>query len=312
MKKHRIILAFLAMLLLIAGGCQKEHENGEKPDVTGSGIEPMATPTPTPTATATPSPEPGVPVPEAYTGFRITFLSTGKSDCIIIEDNGTVIMNDTADADDYSLIEDYLAEHAIDAIDCLIISHFDKDHIGSASALINNGYVRSVMIPHYSDNSNAWKGLMVSLESSGIPCTDVQDTLTIDIPDGKIMVNPTETAYFEDVNNYSLITTVFIGDKRILLPGDAMKKRIQEFTGSEDYLTEYDIIKSPHHGDYNKKLGDLIKRSSARYLVITNDPKDDRAEADLVRTAQRCGAELLYTREGNIVFEFENGDLVLR
>ena len=42
--------------------------------------------------------------------LKMTFLDTGKSDCIVIEAGESVVVNDTADADDAAAICAYLDE----------------------------------------------------------------------------------------------------------------------------------------------------------------------------------------------------------
>ncbi len=74
---------------------------------------------------------------EADCLLRVTFLDTGKSDCIVMEAGDHVVVNDAADADDAGLIDAFLEKRQVETIDYLILSHFDKDHIGSAAARVS-------------------------------------------------------------------------------------------------------------------------------------------------------------------------------
>ena len=47
---------------------------------------------------------------ETGTLLKMTFLDTGKSDCIVIEAGESVVVNDTADADDAAAICAFLEE----------------------------------------------------------------------------------------------------------------------------------------------------------------------------------------------------------
>ena len=83
--------------------------------------------------------------------FRMTILDTGKSDCIIMEAGNRVVVNDAADADDADAICDFLDKRQVGRIEYLILSHFDKDHIGSAAKLIRNYEVGCVLMPACGD-----------------------------------------------------------------------------------------------------------------------------------------------------------------
>ena len=83
---------------------------------------------------------------ESGVSLKLTFLDTGKSDCIVIEAGESVVMNDTADLDDAAAICAYLDERGRTRIEYLILSHFDKDHIGSAAALISRYEVGCVLM----------------------------------------------------------------------------------------------------------------------------------------------------------------------
>lgn len=58
------------------------------------------------------------------------FLSTGKSDCIIIENKGTHILVNGGTADTVDFVSTYMKKYGIDNFDAVIASHPDNDHIG--------------------------------------------------------------------------------------------------------------------------------------------------------------------------------------
>lgn len=77
----------------------------------------------------------GAAAPETDGGtFSLDILDTGKSDCIIVCMDGVTVVNDAADEDDFDSICAALERRGVQRIDYLILSHYDKDHIGSAAA----------------------------------------------------------------------------------------------------------------------------------------------------------------------------------
>ena len=92
---------------------------------------------------AVPGPENGV--------FSLDILNSGKSDCIIVCMDGVTVVNDAADEDDFDAICAALDRRGVQRIDYLILSHYDKDHIGSAAALVQAYPVGQILGPDYEE-----------------------------------------------------------------------------------------------------------------------------------------------------------------
>lgn len=65
--------------------------------------------------------------------MSVTYIDVGKGDCILIEKGSSVILIDTGYSDTSGNVSDYLNTKGITYIDYLIITHYDKDHVGGAA-----------------------------------------------------------------------------------------------------------------------------------------------------------------------------------
>lgn len=236
--------------------------------------------------------------------YQITFFQTGKSDCILIEADELVILCDTADEDDYYKIADALREKNINQIDYLILSHFDKDHIGSATKIVENFPVSCAIMPDYKKDSKLYISLMAALETQN---TDVRRLTTdelIEKNDVKILIEAPKRNFYEDENNYSLITTVTCKNTSFLLMGDALKQRTEEFMEGKTFSKgQYQVVKLPHHGDYNKALKNFISSVAPFYAVITEDNNQERVEEKLIMELEQQSCDIFYTFQGDIVID---------
>lgn len=239
--------------------------------------------------------------------FYMEFLDTGKSDCIIIRQDGLSMLCDCADKDDGGYITERLNELNISALDYLIITHFDKDHIGSAAFIIESFDVRNVIMPSYGEDSDEYFEMMSAISMSDAKTVVLTDDTAFESKNGKITVNAPRKEYDDD-NNNSLIVSIEYENKNILLTGDAKKDRLNEFLSENS--TIYDIIKLPHHGDYNKKLAELLMRSEPEFCVITCDAGKSTVEEKTVNAAGKYAKELLYTSDGRISFTYKNGEII--
>lgn len=232
--------------------------------------------------------------------FKMTFLDTGKSDCIIMEAGDFVVVNDTADEDDAAAICAFLDERQAERIDYLILSHFDKDHIGSAALLLTEYEVGCVLMPQQEKDSEPYLMLTEALAQTKTEEKRLLEDCSFTLAGVAFTVDAPDEDFYEDDNNYSLITTVTFGGTRFLLMGDALKKRTGEFLYSNAGEEHYDLIKMPHHGDYNKKLPDLLAIARPDYVVLTAGKERERVEDKTVELLEKAGCQVFYTDEGNV------------
>lgn len=237
---------------------------------------------------------------EKGTPLKMTFLDTGKSDCIVIEAGGSVVVNDTADEDDGEEICAFLDERQTKRIEYLILSHFDKDHIGSAARLIRNFEVGQVLMPDYEEDSEPYLALVKALEETETEYVRLREDVSFSLEGIDFYVDAPSEPSYENDNNYSLITAVTNENNRFLLMGDAQKKRTEEFLDSPVAGDRYDLVKMPHHGDYNKKLKELFLTARPRYAVLTADPQRQRVEEETVALLEAVRCSVFYTDEGTV------------
>ncbi len=237
---------------------------------------------------------------EQKASLTMTFLNTGKSDCIVIQAGESVVVNDAADADDGDAICAFLDERQTEQIAYLILSHFDKDHIGSAAKLIASYEIGQVLMPDYEEDSEAYLALMEALEETDTAYVRLREDISFSLEGVAFYVDAPEESFYDNDNNYSLITAVTNGDNRFLLMGDAQKKRTEEFLDSPVAGERYDLIKMPHHGDYNKKLRELFITARPQYAVLTADAERQRVEQETKDLLEAGRCRVYYTDEGAV------------
>ncbi|MGN1048434.1 MAG: ComEC/Rec2 family competence protein, partial [Eubacteriales bacterium] len=220
------------------------------------------------------------------------------SDCMILSLCGMTFMVDTADVDDYEKISAKLDSLSVTVIDCLVITHFDKDHIGSAAQLIQNYEVKRIIAPSYKKDSSEYVEFVSAAYRESIEIEKITETCVIESAENrKIVIYPPTRDYGDD-NNNSLITAVYAGDCAMLLMGDAEKERTFDFL--DEWCSEkFDIVKLPHHGDYFKELKTFFDIARPEYCIVTVGERAS-AEEKLLALASNYGSRLLYSCDGEI------------
>ena len=82
--------------------------------------------------------------------------------------------------------------------------------------------------------------------------------------------------------------------------GDAQKQRTEEFLESSYLPQSCDLIKMPHHGDYNKRLRDLFVRMQPKYAILTAGVERSRVEEETLALLEACRCNAYYTDEGAV------------
>lgn len=233
--------------------------------------------------------------------LEVHFFDAGKADAILLTTADGTVLVDTGEKGFGKTILSYLEEKGIEKIDYLIVTHFDRDHVGGAAKVLNSIAVGAVLQNDFPKDSEEYEKYVKALENAGIEPVTVRETYAFTLCGVRYTVDPPrEREYSEDTsNNSSLIVSVENGENRFLLTGDAMTERLSEFLDGDS--TAYDVLKVPHHGKEEPLFPALIRSTAPAYAVITSS-EDEPESAASVEALEASGVEALLTREGAVTF----------
>lgn len=211
----------------------------------------------------------------------IDVLDVGKADCIVIRHNGEAVLIDTAEEENIPEVMAFLQKNKINTIHSLILSHFDKDHIGGTEAILKAKTVERVIESNFSsDRSEYYIYHSVLREQENEPLR-LTEPLSFSIGECVFqIIPPMESAYDrKEDNNASLIVTLTYRGKHFAFFGDAMEERIYEFISLNDQ--KFDFAKLPYHGNRLKNYSELIQNIGTPKSVITCSKKNPASEDTL-------------------------------
>lgn len=238
----------------------------------------------------------------------VDVIAIGKADCILIRTGTKTVMIDTGEEEDVANIIDYLEAKNIETIDMLILSHFDKDHIGGAAELISSYGITTVLETSFSSNRDEYDAYHTVLKDQGLNATILTEdyTFTYDACSFTVYV-PKETSYStKEDNNASLIVAMEYGEKRFLFCGDAMELRLAEFLADSPGM--FDFVKLPYHGNYLENYTDFLSEVSPEYGVITCSNKNPSADKTIELLAE-YGVKVYETKNGSVSLETDGNML---
>ena len=234
---------------------------------------------------------------ETNTDLSVTVLKTGKSDAIIITDNGHTMLIDTAESEDSDKITDYLNDANITTIDYLVITHLDKDHVGGAASVIETVNVKKVYQSPNSESSEEYRAYLDALTNSGITAEKVTEKVNLTLGDAEITLLSPQKVYYENDNEYSVMVSLKYGDTSFLFAADALGERLEEYLA--DTTDTYDFLKVPHHGRVDKSTEKFVESVDPQYAVITSS-KNKKPDNEVINILNNHGVETYLTVEGTV------------
>ncbi len=241
--------------------------------------------------------------------MKITFFKLGNADSILFEIGDKTMLIDTGEDGDGSRVSAVLKDRQIQKIDYMIISHFDKDHVGGAARILKRVKTDNVIQPSYTKDSEGFNRYQEALTECGIKPVNLTEEFGINLNGAEIKVFPTSDLDHADDNNASLITEVKYGSKTFLFAGDAKSVRLAEHMNTSP--RKFDFLKVPHHGRVNNLSRKFLESISPQYGVICcGGEKNDTYEVSKI--LEELGTGVYYTCDGMITLLCDGEEIVIK
>ena len=171
------------------------------------------------------------------TDLKIHFFDAGKADAILIsrnsEEGNYNVLIDTGEEELGETILEYFKKKGIEKLDYLIITHFDKDHVGSAAEVIRNIQIGKVLQTNTTKESRYYEEYLKAVNEVGlVPVTVADEENSYEFLLGSLsfIVQGPEGVYEKkESNNSSLITALKFNETKYLFMGDAEDERLEDF-----------------------------------------------------------------------------------
>jgi competence protein ComEC len=201
--------------------------------------------------------------------LAVHYLDVGQgSSQLLISPAGKVMLVDTGDIDKESIMLQYLKEYQIDKIDILVLSHAHADHIGTASAIINQVDVGKIYMPKAGNTTKTYETLLKTIQNKGLKVSPAKAGIVLDW-DEQVhveMVAPVKSAY-EDLNDTSAVVKVTYGQNSFLFTGDAERESEKDMRDSKADLSAT-VLSVGHHGSSSSSTSSFLDKVKPTYAVI--------------------------------------------
>ena len=206
--------------------------------------------------------------------LQITMFDVGKADAFVLQTENSTIVIDCGTEKKGKSVRNYLKNEGIDTIDCMIITHFDQDHVGGAAKIIKKYDVKEIYTPNYQENNNEYEEYCNEMEEKGIVPNEITEPVSLEFDNVKLDIYPPKEERYgsNDFNDLSLITTVKCNEFSALFTGDILEKRIEEWLDMD--MGTFDILKVPYHGRNIANLGAFLDSVQPEYALISTTEEE--------------------------------------
>ncbi|MDE6834425.1 MAG: MBL fold metallo-hydrolase [Ruminococcus sp.] len=220
-----------------------------------------------------------------YPDFTVDFLDVGKADCMVLRTENSTVVIDCGEKGDGKQILSLLAENGIESVDYLIITHYDKDHVGGSAKLINNIDVKNVLAPDYTEESNEMEKYNKALNAKNITPVLMHEDITFTLDDVEYTVYAPEKDFYgeDNDNDFSLVTKVVYHDTTMIFTGDAMEQRLEEIMN----IGNCTLLKVPYHARKLDNLETFISRVRPEYAVSCTSESEFSSDTEEILNKYR-------------------------
>ena len=233
--------------------------------------------------------------------FIVHAFKVGKADSLLIEQNGEYMLIDTGEKDDGQKIVAYLQSHQITTLKALIITHFDKDHVGGAEDIVHAVDIEHIYVPDYESESKQTKKFLNAVKEANAPLEKLTANIPISIGHVTGTIYPPMSSDYSGDNDFSLVVSLQHEKTNFLFAGDIEETRIADILADPTIELAHTFLKVPHHGRFNEQTKALIEAVQPQYALITSSDKNPEAD-ETVAALKAVGSKIYTTRSGDVEF----------
>jgi competence protein ComEC len=259
----------------------------------------------------------GVFANESRSGIlTVSFLDVGQGDAIFIEaPNGNQMLIDGGEGSAV-LRELGKALPSLDrAIDIVLATHPDKDHIGGLPEVFARYDVSYFLEPGVPNDTAAYRALLSEVEKEEaehilarrgmVLWLDEEVALTILFPDRDL-------ASAKDTNIASVVARLVYGETEFLFTGDAPKSIEEYLVSIYGDAIQSDVLKVGHHGSRTSTSPMFLKAVTPAVSVISAGEQNryGHPHKEVVDVIANAGSSIAETyKNGAVVFKSNGVDI---
>ena len=254
----------------------------------------------------------------------VYMIDVGQGDSFLFVQGNETALIDCGTKGTVKNVIECLNTIGITKLDYVIGTHQHDDHIGGMYDIISNFEIGEIIMPTINPElvtSNWYMSLLKKINDDNIEVIhpEIGDIFLLGIARMKVVGQLTPDEAGNNINNYSTVIKVSLGEMDILMTGDAEKQVERSILQSKENI-DSEILKVGHHGSDSSTTKEFLEAVNPEYGLIsckignrynhpTKETMDKLEDAGVViyRTDE-CGTVAIKITATDIYFNATPGD----
>lgn len=209
---------------------------------------------------------------------KIWYLDVGQADSMLLQlPNGNeweYVLIDAGTGQTEEALVSWLQEQGVTDIAAVIATHPHEDHIGGMNAVLEAIDVESLYMPEVKESltptTRCYEQMLDAAEAQQVQAVKGQSGVTVYEEDGvKLeLVGPEPQKEYDDLNEYSLVAKLTVGEKSFLFTGDSSEQAEADMIETGEDL-KADVLKIGHHGSSTATTEAFLQAVNPQVAVIS-------------------------------------------
>lgn len=246
--------------------------------------------------------------------LQVHFIDVGQSEAILVRSGSYSALIDAGENDQGSKVVSYIASLGIKSLDVVIATHPHSDHIGGMDDVIRAFDVGTIIFPDIADEvmstTKTYTDLLMAIAQKGYKITLASPGDVYSLGEANLYIlGPVK--HYDDLNNYSVVSKLVLGEVSFLFTGDIEKKAEDDIVLSGQNISA-NVLSSPHHGSHTSSSDDFLRKVLPEYVVISCgiDNSYGHPRRETIEAYNAFGIEIYRTDlDGTVVVSTDGKDI---
>ena len=155
----------------------------------------------------------------------VSFIDVGQGDAVLVQSGGKSYLLDAGKPQEGPNVVDFLRSRGIEALDGIVVSNPDADHIGGFLDVLDAYEVSTVYLSGDPKGTATYNSFLRGVRDEGSVVEESRDGDVYDWGGTEAdVISPPADGLFSETNDNSVGILLTFGTARVLLAGDAEKK----------------------------------------------------------------------------------------
>lgn len=234
--------------------------------------------------------------------LEIHFLNVSQGDAIFLRNRNETMLVDCGPSEAGETVSGYLASLDVYAIDYLVITHTDFDHLGGCAEILQKFYVKKVVMDGQKRDTLNYNRTVALITNETLVIAKKYGNFELGEADLTVLHANTGSP---EPNQNSIVLIVYFGNFTLLLDADC-DSECENSLLSENI--DADVLKVAHHGSRYASSSEFLQKVSPEIAVISvGENSYGHPANETLERLGAAGAEILRTDANGTIILRTNG-----